>query len=129
MKIKQFELALLQYDEIDKILFCQVKQDQVVDVSEINELIEYVKEFVGETPHFALTDFGGTLQSTSEARAIYAKSEYIIRNRIADALLVKSLGDRIIANFFVRVSKPKIPTHIFNNKQRALDWLKQFSKD
>lgn len=129
MKIKQFELALLEYDEIDKILFCQVKQDQVVDVSEINELIKYVEEFVGEIPHFAITDFGGTLQSTSEARAIYAKSEYIIRNRIADALLVKSLGDRIIANFFVRVSKPKITTHIFNNKQRAIDWLKQFSKD
>lgn len=43
MKSKQYELAKLEYDENTNILVYRVKQDIVVDVYEISEMLKYVE--------------------------------------------------------------------------------------
>ncbi len=123
MKTKQFPLALLEYDEEKNILFYRVKQDQVVDVAEINEMLQYVQEFMGPKKHYAVIDFGGNLTSSTEARQIYADAEYILNYRMADAFLVKSLPVRLIANFFINVTKPKVKTKLFTDENAAILWL------
>ena len=129
MKIKEYPLATLQYDEAKNILFFRVKQDQVVDVEEIKEMILNVQEFLGPKEHYAVVDFGGYLSSSSEARDIYAKAEYIQKYRIADAFLVKSLPVRLIANFFIKVTKPKVNTKLFTDETAAVNWLESLKKN
>ncbi len=123
MKTKVFPLATLEYDEQKNILFYRVKQEQVVDVSEIKEMLIYVQEFMGPKKHYAVIDFGGNLSSSTEARQIYADAEYIQKYRIADAFLVKSLPVRLIANFFIKVTKPKVNTRLFTDEKEAVKWL------
>ena len=129
MKIKEYPLATLQYDEEKNILFFRVKQDQVVDVAEMKEMILNVQEFLGPKEHYAVVDFGGNLSSSSEARDIYAKDEYILKYRIADAFLVKSLPVRLIANFFIKVTKPKVNTKLFTDEAHAVSWLESLKKN
>lgn len=123
MRIKEFRLAILEFDEEKNILFYRVKQDIIIDVLEINEMIDYVTEFIGETKHYGLVDFGTSVGSTTEGRKSYAKSAYINKYRKADAFLVKSLAVRLIANFFIKVTRPEINTKLFTSEEQAIEWL------
>ncbi|MBL7912035.1 MAG: hypothetical protein JNJ41_13335 [Bacteroidia bacterium] len=123
LKTKEYRLATLEYDAEKNILFYRVKQDITVDVAEIKEMIEYVKEFMGEKRHLALIDFGSSVGSTTEGRRVYAEEIYLTKYRIADAFLVKSLSMRLIANFFIKVTKPKIATRLFTSETEAIKWL------
>ena len=44
----------------------------------------------------------------------------------ADAMVLNSLPQRILANFYHKINKPPIPTKFFNNKNDAIQWLQQF---
>jgi hypothetical protein len=46
-----------------------------------------------------------------------------LRYTIADALVVKSLAQRITANFYLAVNAPKKPSKIFNTEEEARKWL------
>ena len=122
---KQYELAKLEYNEESNILVYRVKQDIVVDVHEISEMLKYVEEFMGPKRHYAIIDFGESLLSTSEARDRYAQSPYIQQYRIADAFLVRSLALRIVANFFIKVTRPKVKTKLFTDESAAIEWLQR----
>lgn len=128
LKTKKYELATLEYDPDKNILFYRVSQDQVVDVPEIKEMLRYVAEFMEHKPHYAVIDFGGNTTSSPEARKIYADADFINKYRIADAFLVKSLGVRIMANFFIKVTKPKVTTRLFTDEKEAVKWLESLKK-
>ena len=123
MKIKQYPLAKLEYDETLNVLYYRIVQNMEVDVPQTLEMIEYVKEFIGEQKHTAIVDFGGNLSSTTEARNAYANSNYIKTYRLADAFLVKSVAVRIVANFFIKATKPSVNTRLFSDEAEALKWL------
>ncbi len=44
----------------------------------------------------------------------------------ADAFVIKSMAQRILSNFYLKVSKPERPTKFFNNKDEAISWLKNY---
>ena len=44
----------------------------------------------------------------------------------ADAFVIKSLAQKILANFYLKINKTERPTKFFNKKEEALDWLKQY---
>lgn len=44
----------------------------------------------------------------------------------ADAFVIKSMAQRILANFYIKINKPERPTKFFNNKDEAINWLKPF---
>lgn len=124
LRTKKYPLATLEYLEIDTILFYRVKQGIEIDVYEITEMLGYVEEFMGEKKHYAVVDFGSNVMSTTEARKVYADSKYIQTYRMADAFLVKSLPLRLVANFFINITKPKVQTQLFTDEESAIKWLK-----
>lgn len=44
----------------------------------------------------------------------------------ADAFVIHSMAQKILANFYVKINKPDRPTKFFNNKDEAIQWLKTF---
>jgi hypothetical protein len=44
----------------------------------------------------------------------------------ADAFVIKSMAQRILANFYIKINKPERPTKFFNNKDEATHWLNAF---
>ena len=53
----------------------------------------------------------------------FSASDEGLRYTIADALVVKSLAQRITANFYLAVNAPRKPSRIFNSERHAIEWL------
>ena len=56
----------------------------------------------------------------------YMGTEEANRLTIADAFVINSLPQRIMANFYLNVVKPLKPTKFFKTEEEAFSWLKQF---
>lgn len=46
---------------------------------------------------------------------------------IADAFVLSSMSQRILANFYIKINKPERPTKFFNDPETALIWLKNYT--
>jgi hypothetical protein len=46
----------------------------------------------------------------------------------ADAFVINSLPQKIVANFMLRINKPVVPTKIFQRVEAAEDWIKALKK-
>lgn len=74
-----------------------------------------------------LADVRAVKESSKEALDYFGNEE-AARGIIAGALLTESFISRFLANTFLRLTpiKKKFPTKVFNSKQEALHWLKQY---
>ncbi|MCD6017826.1 MAG: hypothetical protein K0S53_947 [Bacteroidetes bacterium] len=45
---------------------------------------------------------------------------------VADAFVLSSMSQRILANFYIKINKPERPTRFFNEPETALIWLKDY---
>lgn len=63
--------------------------------------------------------------STKEARDFLA-SEQGCEGIIAAAILAESVLENMIANFFIYLNKPLVPTKIFKDETKAKEWLAEF---
>lgn len=68
---------------------------------------------------------GGFTNQDAESRK-YHGSEEVTKHCSAIAFLSDSLAQRIMANFFMTVIRPKVPTKAFSSEQSAIEWLKKF---
>ena len=74
-----------------------------------------------------LVDGRNVKSITREARAYYAGGE--IANAIsAMAVLIGAPVSRMIGNFYLSFSNPKLPAKLFTSETQALEWLKGFIK-
>lgn len=78
--------------------------------------------------HVVLVDSGKFSTISKEAREFSAKDE-ISDNRIAKALVVHSLAQKLIGDFFIRVNKPKGKTRMFVSESKAIRWLNAFLRE
>lgn len=46
-----------------------------------------------------------------------------------DAIVIRNLAQKIIADFYLKVNKPKKPTKIFYSVEKALEWIKEVQKN
>ena len=44
----------------------------------------------------------------------------------ADAFVIQSIAQKLVANFYVKMVRPERPTKFFTSKEDALKWLRQF---
>lgn len=44
----------------------------------------------------------------------------------ADAFVIHSISQKILANFYLKINRPERPTQFFNNEASALAWLEQY---
>lgn len=61
----------------------------------------------------------------ADAKEFYG-SEEVTSRYSAIAFLVKSVGQKVAANFFIRFNKPNTPTRAFKSKSSAFKWLSKY---
>lgn len=80
-------------------------------------------ELIGKTKKYPLLiDADEFINVTPEARKLIRKLESIVPIS-ARALIITSLGQRILASFYIKIQKPIVPTKIFNNYEDGIQWL------
>lgn len=120
IKIKSATIRLIAPRLIENIIhnYTTIEEEDLLELKEAN-----VKISNGQ-PYAVLIDSGMMTHITKEARELLASKEFA-QNSIAKALLVRSLGHRIVGQFYIRVNKPHVKTELFTDREKAIKWLKK----
>ena len=99
----------------------------------IDELKKELEEYKSVTNGLnsqppAIIDLTSVKSISSEGRQFIAKEVDKI-GIPATALIVKSRISRLIASFFIGINKPDFQVEIFDDEQKAIEWLKGFIND
>lgn len=106
------------------ILENTVKDKATLNVDAVKDSKRVNMELTKGNPYAYLATMGEFSQVTSEAKKLLS-SKGITENTVAKALLIQSLSDRIMANFYLKLNKPYVTTKIFTDKLKAIVWLQQ----
>lgn len=110
------------------ICYTVVKQNAEVEISDAKENSSIVKEISNGEIYPMLVNLKEIKSITKEAR-----DHFSMQGRTpgisAIALLINSPASTIIGNFFLGLNKSVVPVKLFTKEEKAITWLKQFSKN
>ena len=112
----------------------KVREDDIVcftalesgkqDLEDVIALYDFVQELVDAKPMKYLIDFREHyVDIPPKVIAYIAKDPKINKSKIAEAIVVKSLPNRLLVNFYLNIKRPQIPAKAFNTAELAIIWL------
>lgn len=107
----------------NEILIGRIKTN-VADLDMVKKITEYRLSVQKDTKHLLLSNIKA-IKSTTKAARDYMASEEGCQGVIAAAVLIDSAIGSMIANFFISISKPFVPTRVFSDESEAKRWLLQ----
>ncbi len=124
LNLIETKIAIISVEE-NGVGFQYFKDNVVLDIPEQLENLEAIIKVTQNKPTPFVVYAGKNVIVTKDARdnAIPLESKSPIN---ASAIVVQNLAYRLIAEFFIKVQKPKNPYKIFTDKESATEWCKQF---
>ena len=104
----------------------------LVSVNETEEFsVEDLKKLVGAQKELGSEKLPVLVLCAEHATTNSDLLSYISKNENnpyskADAFVIRSMAQKILANFYIKINKPERPTKFFNDKNEAINWLKPF---
>jgi len=99
--------------------------DVIYEVKQLSEIVVNIGLITNQKKCLQLIVAGKYSNVSKEAREFMALEESV-RFSIAEAYILQSLAQKIVANFFLRFNTPKAPTRMFTNRESAEKWLRTF---
>ena len=111
--------------DTDGICYTIVKPNAIIEIEDAIANSAAVKQVSSGAIYPLLVNLKAIHSISKEAR-----DHFSMQNRTAGVkaigMLIKSPGSRIIGNFFLGLNKPTVPTKLFTDKDKALQWLQKF---
>lgn len=101
------------------------KDDIVMEISNQMEHLNGLIEITNGQPTPFIVTTGKRVLISREARDNAVLIEDISPVN-AMAVIVQNLAYRLVADFYLRFNKPKIPYKVFTDQEKAMDWCMQF---
>lgn len=117
--LKKTRTGILETGIIE-ILF---KKDVTIEPADIYELRKVNLQLSEGKPYGVLVTAEELTSFSKETRELLSSKEFMDLT-IAKALVFDGLGQKLIGNFYLHVNKPHIKTRLFNDKKKALEWLR-----
>jgi hypothetical protein len=110
------------------ILIATYKPNLEIDLIIAKEIVKSRLEFCKKKSYPTLADITAIKNIVKDARDYFSSAE-AAEGITAGALVSKSSFTTIIGNFFLKIAfiKTQIPTRMFTDKQKAIDWLTQYN--
>ena len=113
----------ISYDS-DGVLFIEAVEEGEYEVEDIKEYIDYLKAIVKDDKVLILNDMRTHyMKMSKDVMAMIANDTWLKKHRIANAVVVQSLPNRLIVNFYIKIIKPSAPTKMFSSLEGAKEWL------
>lgn len=114
--------------EENDIIHIKIKPEQVIEVNDFKEIIKRIIELGLVKPRLILFEAGYHASVSPEVRdfAAHPNANYL---SLGDAIVIHTLAQRLMANFYVNFNKPSRPTKVFDNVDEAFTWLYQLKED
>lgn len=100
----------------------EVKKDIEPELEDLEENYSAYQTLFSDNKLYFLVIFNKGSTTSLEVRNKFA-SKQRSAFKIAEAIVVNSISHKLIANFVLKVQKPKHQMKIFNNEKDALEWL------
>lgn len=129
MSIHQFSGGTVQQSN-DFILRITFDVENDISTQHLKEISSIRESIFGNNHYCSLIDVRKDFMGIStEAKEYVAKNPTINKFRIAEALLVKNLGQKLGVELYIRLFKPKRASKVFLKEEKAKKWLKtEFDK-
>lgn len=124
---KFLDTLYVHFELQDDLLTGTFKKGLKINLEIAKEIVKTRLEFADHKPVVALILNQGVLGMDKKARD-YLSSDEGIQGAIAGAIVLDTPFGSFLGNFYLAVTKPKIPLRIFSKKEAALKWLQQFRK-
>ena len=102
-----------------------MKKSSIIGEKEACEVIS-AYEILLENRKYPLLHLVEDYVSIDKSARDYAASEEGLRYSKVEAFVINSLAHKLLANFYMKVNKPSVPTRFFRNKEDAEEWLAEF---
>ena len=123
LKSDSSEISLLNLRK-GGIVTLEPKEGETVQTLQSMKLdFEIFKEWTKDEKYNFLVDSRRLKKFDSELRVYAQKHSPLFFNKYA--IIISSGTSSFLANMFMHLTKPKIPTKLFTNKTDAINWLKQ----
>ena len=109
----------------DGILEISCADNFEYDVPEIKQNLEYIRVAASNSKIRVLSVSNQFTTVTKDVRHYVASGphrDYVI----AEAFVIHTTGQILLANLFLKINKPIVPAKFFRNKSDAEVWLKSF---
>ena len=114
--------------EHDNIAVVQWRDSiDIIEKADLVELTESLMEVGGGAKVPVLVTTNDFLYLTEEAKS-YSVSPEAQTYTLANAVLIDSLGKKLVFNMYLRLFKPPLPTKAFQSKRLAIKWLMEMYK-
>lgn len=110
----------------DGIVSVYFKSNTEITVGFQSVLVELYNQVTGGKKSLFIFECGEFVSITKAARENAIVIEDFTPTR-ASAIVVGNLAQKIIADFYYKVNKPKQPYKIFWSREKALNWLIQLN--
>jgi hypothetical protein len=111
-----------------KLIRVEIFGNRIIGRTEAREINDAVGVLSKGRESLVLIVANEVSQFTKEA-VEFSVSDEGLRYNIGDALVVKSLTQRITANIYLKLNKPKKPSKIFNTEKEAVKWLHSLEEE
>ena len=104
--------------------FIEYKTGTKLDLIAAKKIIEDAVKLADGKVYPAMTDIKNMPSHSKDVRDYFANEGS--KNAIANAIIISSSLSSILANIFLTLNKPVIPTRIFTDSKKAAKWLEMF---
>ena len=116
------EFALFWISE--SILFFEYKPDVVINLVAAQRIVADRMQMQNEKAYPVLCDIRGIADSDKAARDYLAQHGSIMTKAVS--ILANQRVSIVMISFYLKISKPQVPTKVFTDKTKALEFLKTF---
>ena len=102
--------------------------DHVYSIADIKENTKAIGDLTSNQKTLVLVITSEYSDIEPDAR-IFTSTPEAMKYSIAEAYVIKSLAQRLIANFMLNVRGFSVPLKFFNESDPAIEWLKTFNID
>lgn len=101
----------------------------------LNVTLDMAKQLTHQVArHFRNTELAVVHSAGSSTTIEPGVREYLAStsryaHKVSEAFVVKNLGQRILANFYLRIARPACPTEVFTTEDEAVNWVKMYCRN
>jgi hypothetical protein len=126
MKMKLIQEIVFSYAKVqlfdNKLIRLEAFGDVQINLAMAREMNSTIGILSKGKPALVLL-VGNALTKVDQEAMDLSSSEEGLQYTIGDAMVVKSIKERVLANFYLKFNRPKKPTKIFNSEEEAIKWL------
>jgi hypothetical protein len=119
-----FENEFAEFWISGNILFFEYKPDVVINLVAAQRVVSDRIQMQKEKAYPVLCDVRGIADSDKAARDYLAQHGSVLTKAVS--IVAYKRVSIVMISFYLKISKPQVPTKVFNDKAKALEFLKAF---